>query len=141
MRNLLNDFFFINEKVPGVEIDKIMAVLVCFTVLESKRIVMRTYKVDIVGQDVLDEDGKILMDELGPHAEFVVRRTQFADAEAWKKATYVPKPKKKKDEKNIKYDGVGNKKGKLYVDRQNLKNMPQKRKLIAKSPKNLKPKE
>lgn len=65
---------------------------------------------------------------------------QFADAEAWKKATYVPKPKKKKDEKNIKYDGVGNKKGKLYVDRQNLKNMPQKRKLIAKSPKNLKPK-
>lgn len=53
----------------------------------------------------------------------------------------MPKPKKKKDEKNIKYDGVGNKKGKLYVDRQNLKNMPQKRKLIAKSAKNLKPKE
>jgi hypothetical protein len=63
-----------------------------------------------------------------------VRRTSFADDETWKKATYVPKPKKKKEKKNIKYDGVGNKRGKLYVDRQNLVNLPQrKRKIISKA--------
>ena len=70
------------------------------------------------------------IEELGPHAEFVLRRTRFADADSYKKATYVAKPKKKKEDKNIKYDGLGNKRGKLYVDRQNLSNMPSKRKLI-----------
>lgn len=62
----------------------------------------------------------------------VVRRTKYAEDEMWKKATYVPKPKKKKENKNVKYDSMGNKRGKIYVDRQNLKNMPVKRKLIAK---------
>ena len=47
-----------------------------------------------------------------------------------KKAVYVPKLKKKKDNKNITYDNLGNKRGKLYVDRQNLKNMPTKRRRI-----------
>ena len=53
----------------------------------------------------------------------------------WKKATYVPKIVKKKENKNIKYDGLGNKRGKIYVDRQNLSNMPTKRKLIQKGDK------
>lgn len=61
-----------------------------------------------------------------------MRRSKFADSEMWKKATYVPKPKKRKEDKNVKYDGVGNKRGKIYVDRQNFKNMPSKRKLIEK---------
>ena len=64
-----------------------------------------------------------------------MRRTKFADTELWKKATYVPKIFKKKDNKNIKYDAVGNKRGKIYVDRQNLGNMPWKRKLIEKAEK------
>lgn len=47
----------------------------------------------------------------------------------------MAKPKKKKENKNVKYDGLGNKRGKIYVDRQNLSNMPSKRKLIAKGEK------
>lgn len=62
----------------------------------------------------------------------VLRRSRYADSEMWKRATYVQKPKKRKEDKNVKYDGLGNKRGKIYVDRQNLKNMPSKRKLIAK---------
>jgi ribosome production factor 2 len=91
---------------------------------------MRTYKVDMNGPDILEEDGKMSLEELGPNAEFILRRTRFADADNYKKATYVPKIKKKKEDKNIKYDSLGNKRGKLYVDRQNLGNMPSKRKLI-----------
>lgn len=45
----------------------------------------------------------------------------------------MPKPKKKKENKNIKYDNLGNKRGKLYVDRQNLNALPfKKRKPINK---------
>ena len=45
----------------------------------------------------------------------------------------MPKPKKKKENKNVKYDELGNKKGKLYVDRQDLKKVNSKRrKLIRK---------
>ena len=70
---------------------------------------------------------------MGPHCELVVRRTHFAEAELWKQSTHVPKPKKKKMNKNIKYDALGNKKGKLYVDHQDLKRVNSKRrKLIRK---------
>ena len=113
-----------------MEVDKIMNVLISLTVLEDKRIVMKTYRVDMTGPDILQEDGKITMEELGPNAIFNVRRTRFAQDQAWKKATFVFKPKKRKDDKNVKYDSVGNKRGKIYVDRQNLKAMPSKKKLI-----------
>ena len=94
---------------------------------------MRTFSCDVEGNDILEDDGKITVEELGPNAEFTLRRSSFADADRWRKATYVPKPKKKKERKNIQYDGVGNKKGKLYVDRQDLKRLPsRKRKLISK---------
>ena len=70
---------------------------------------------------------------MGPNVELLVRRSSFADADQWRKATHIPKPKKKKQNKNIKYDEIGNKKGKLYVDKQNLKTLPsRKRRLISK---------
>ncbi len=53
----------------------------------------------------------------------------------------MPKIVKKKENKNIKYDALGNKRGKIYVDRQNLNNMPTKRKLIAKKDKGQGPKD
>ncbi len=97
---------------------------------------MRTFETKIEGKDILEEDGKIIIEELGPNAELTIRRTSFAESQLWKKATYVPKPKKKKENKNIKYDEIGNKKGKLYVDRQDLKRVfTKKRKLIRKDKK------
>lgn len=50
-----------NEKVKGIEVDKLMSVLVCFTALEDKRIFMRTYKVEMNGPNILEEDGKMTM--------------------------------------------------------------------------------
>jgi hypothetical protein len=51
----------------------------------------------MTGSNILEEDGKMIMEELGPNGEFVLRRSKFADDDAWKKATYVQKPKKKKE--------------------------------------------
>ena len=70
---------------------------------------------------------------MGPNAQFVLRRQKWGTDEEYKKATHVPKLKKKKENKNVRYDGLGNKRGKLYMDRQNLKVLPTKRrKLISK---------
>ena len=60
-----------------------------------------------------------------------MRRQSWAADEDMKKAMYVPKPKKKKIEKNIRSDGIGNRRGKLFLDRQNLKNMPTKRRRLT----------
>lgn len=126
--------------MEGIEVDKYLQIVVTFTVLDNHRIIMKTYDVKVEGKDVLEDDGKIEMEELGPNAELVVRRTRFADAEIWKKATYVPKPKKKKENKNIKYDAVGNKKGKLYVDRQDLKRVNTKKRKLIRKDRQVKPK-
>lgn len=53
-----------------------------------------------------------------------------------KRAVHVPKIKKKKENKNVGTDKMGNKRGKLFLDRQNLKNMPtRRRKMISKGEK------
>ena len=133
MRNLFNDFFFENDKIEGIEINNFLKVIISFTVLEDKRILMKTFECKVEGKDILEDDGKLVVEEFGPNAELVLRRSSFADADLWRKSTKVPKPKKKKEKKNIKYDEIGNKKGKLYVDKQDLKRMPsKKRKLISK---------
>jgi hypothetical protein len=42
-----------NEKVKGVEVDKLMSVMVCWTVTEDRKIYMKTYKVEMSGADIL----------------------------------------------------------------------------------------
>lgn len=134
LRNLLNDFFLMNNRLPGAEIDALLKVVVCWSVTDDRRLHLHVFEVTVEGgAAVLNEEGKLVVEELGPNAQFVVRRQSFADEATFKQATFVPKPKKKKEKKNIKYDNLGNKRGKLYVDRQNLKALPfRKRKIISK---------
>lgn len=96
---------------------------------------MNVFEVNVEGGSaVLEEEANIIIEELGPNATFSLRRRSWPDDDMLKKATHIPKPKKKKENKNIKYDSLGNKRGKLYMDRQNLKVMPTKRrKLITKA--------
>ena len=59
MRNLLNDFFFENDKMEGIEIDHILKVVVSFTILEDRTILMKTYECKVEGKDILEDDGKL----------------------------------------------------------------------------------
>jgi ribosome production factor 2 len=114
-------------------VDKLLEIVVCLTIDQHKRIYMRVYQTRAEGPNLLQDDGKIVMEELGPEAELTVRRTMFAEAELWKQATHVPKPKKKKHDKNVKYDELGNRRGKLYMDKQDLGHLQtKKRKFITK---------
>lgn len=135
IRNLLSDFFYENNRITGIEVDKLLDIVICFTIAEDKRIFMRVYQTKVEGKNILEDDGKVVIEELGPNAELTIRRTMFADSEAWKKATYIPKPKKKKENKNIKYDEMGNKKGRLYLDRQDLNRVETKRRKLIKKDK------
>ena len=89
---------------------------------------MNVFEVNIEGGSaVLEEEGNIVIEELGPNVTFSMRRKSWPAEDMLKQSTYIPKPKKKKENKNVKYDSLGNKRGKLYMDRQNLKAMPTKR--------------
>jgi len=86
-----------NNRPKGVEIDKAMKMVVCWSVTEDKKLFMHIYEVSVEGgAAILNEEGKLVIEELGPNAEFALRRHSFADDETWKKATHIPKPKKKK---------------------------------------------
>jgi ribosome production factor 2 len=132
LKSLINDFFLMNKRPKAMEIDKALTVAVCWSVTEDRKIFLNVFEVTVEGGSaVLEEEGKIIVEELGPNASFVMRRHSWAAEEEFKKATYIPKAKKKKINKNIKFDALGNKRGKLYMDRQNLKSMPTKRRRLA----------
>lgn len=57
-----------------------LQIVICFSINEEKRIYMRVFKTAIEGKDILDDDGKIVIEELGPNAELTIRRTSFADS-------------------------------------------------------------
>lgn len=134
LKNLINDFFCMNKRTEGVEIDKAMKVVICWSVTEDQRIFLNVFEVNVEGGSaILQEEGKLVIEELGPNATFALRRSSWADEETYKKSIYIPKPSKKKVKKNVKTDAMGNTRGKLYLDRQNLKAMPtRRRKIISK---------
>lgn len=53
IRNLLSDFFFENNKVEGIEIDKILQITICFSINEEKRIFMRVFQTKVEGKNIL----------------------------------------------------------------------------------------
>lgn len=137
LKSLINDFFFMNKRPQGIEIDMIMKVVICWSVTEDKKLFLNVFEVNVEGgSSILQEEGKLIIEELGPNATFTMRRHSWAADEDFKRSIYVPKPKKKKSDKNVTYDSKGNKRGKLYMDRQNLKNVSTKRrKMITKGEK------
>lgn len=49
LKNLVNDFFLMNNRPTGFEIDKAMKVVVCWSVTEDRKIFMNTFEVNVEG--------------------------------------------------------------------------------------------
>ena len=97
MKSLLNDFFLMNKRPQGLEIDNALKVVVCWSATEDKKIFLNVFEVNVEGGSaVLEEEGNIVIEELGPNAIFAMRRRFWPEEEMLKKATHIPKPKKKK---------------------------------------------
>ena len=58
-----------NNRPKGVEIDNLMKVVVCWSATEDKRIYLNIFEVNVEGGNkILEEEGKIIAEELGPNA-------------------------------------------------------------------------
>mmetsp|Transcript_37952 Transcript_37952/g.33984 ORF Transcript_37952/g.33984 Transcript_37952/m.33984 type:complete len:83 (+) Transcript_37952:608-856(+) len=72
--------------------------------------------------------------EIGPKIVLTFRRGNFASDDDFKKACKQPKPKKEKHEKNISTNKLGERRGRVFVERQNVDTMAlRKRKKLKKS--------
>ncbi|KAI9204972.1 Brix domain-containing protein [Polychytrium aggregatum] len=63
---------------------------------------------------------RVELHEMGPSFDFVVRRTRFAPDDIRKEAMKVPKETKVKKVKNVEYDPIGDKLGRVHVGKQDL---------------------
>ncbi|KAJ3292773.1 rRNA-binding ribosome biosynthesis protein rpf2 [Borealophlyctis nickersoniae] len=63
---------------------------------------------------------RVELEEMGPALDLVVRRSRVADPDVWKQATKVPKQLKPKREKNVEFDPVGDKLGRIHLGTQDL---------------------
>jgi ribosome production factor 2 len=56
LRNLLNDFFLMNNRPKGVEIDNALKVVVCWSVTEDSRIHLNIFEVTVEGGSAVLEE-------------------------------------------------------------------------------------
>ncbi|KAJ3048388.1 rRNA-binding ribosome biosynthesis protein rpf2 [Rhizophlyctis rosea] len=84
----------------------------------NKRIHMRVFTVHLKKSGT--KLPRVELEEMGPSIDFVLRRYRLADKETWKMATKVPKQVKEKKEKNIEFDDIGDKFGRVHMGKQDL---------------------
>lgn len=124
LRMLLLDFFNQNDKTRKLDMQELGLLHVFSSV--GNRVLLRTFALDAQVRKITslaNIDSKLTLLESGPHADFEFVRSKEADKETWKKAHEVPavlRPTKK----NISSDAIGNKQGRVFVDRQDLTQLP-----------------
>ncbi|CAK59187.1 unnamed protein product (macronuclear) [Paramecium tetraurelia] len=131
LHNLLTDFFFENVPIQDIKSQEIH-LIISITASDDSTLAIT------VLQKQTHEDG-IKIQEIGPRSVFDIRRTKWAEDDLFKKACRQPKPKAKPHEKNIVYDEVGDKRGKVFVQQQDLSTLAlKKRKKLRKGDQKLK---
>jgi ribosome production factor 2 len=63
---------------------------------------------------------RVELEEMGPRFDFAVQRVTYANAEMLRQATKVPKEVKPKKEKNIEHSEMGDKFGRIHMEKQDL---------------------
>lgn len=116
LRNLLIDTFH-KDKVDAIRLQGVEHA-VSFTCTEDLTILMRSYKI------MLKKSGqktpRIELVEIGPSADFSIRRTKIASDDLYKQARKQPKQLQPKKKKNVTYDELGNTHGRVHLGKQNV---------------------
>ncbi|KAJ3411304.1 rRNA-binding ribosome biosynthesis protein rpf2 [Chytridiales sp. JEL 0842] len=129
IKNVLVDFFR-GEVADMVNLKGVNHVL-GVTVETSGNIQIRGYHVKLLKRQVTlpGAEGpavtssklpKVALEECGPAIEFELRRTRFGDAATYKEALKVPAELKQKKVKNIDHDEIGDKMGRIHMEKQDL---------------------
>lgn len=116
LRNLLIDTFH-KDKVEAIRLQGIEHVM-SFTCTEDMTVLMRSYKI------MLKKSGqktpRIELVEIGPSADFSIRRTKIASEDLYKQARKQPKELRVTKKKNITRDELGNTHGRVHLGKQNV---------------------
>jgi len=114
LRSMFIDMFQ-REKVDSIRLQGIEHVL-SFTVTDDMSVLMRSYKI------LLKKSGqktpRIELEEIGPSADFSIRRTKIASEDLYKLSRKQPKQLKVTKKKNLSMDALGNTKGRVHLGKQ-----------------------
>jgi len=116
LKNFFIDFFRgeVREYVAVNGLEHVIA----FTALDTTHIMFRSYRT------VMKKSGervpRVELEEIGPHIDFVLRRSRLASAEKFKVASKQPKELKAKKKKNQEKDDLGSSLGRVHMERQNF---------------------
>jgi len=119
IKNLLVDFFH-GEEITNIRLEGIEHVLSFVAV--GNNIYLRTYRIILMKSG--EKTPYVELEEIGPSADFVVRRTKLASADLYKSACKKPVELQPKKVKNITKDVFGSKLGRVHMPRQDLARMP-----------------
>ncbi|KAF7722776.1 rRNA-binding ribosome biosynthesis protein rpf2 [Apophysomyces ossiformis] len=119
LKNIKNYFldFFNGESTDAINVGGLEYV-VSFTATPDNHILLRTYLIQMKKSGT--KTPRVEMEEMGPHFDFVVRRTVAPKSDLWKAAVKVPRELKPKKVKNIDVDEMGDKVGRIHVGNQEL---------------------
>ncbi|CAO3621661.1 unnamed protein product [Cunninghamella blakesleeana] len=116
IKNYFLDFFN-GESSDGVNLNGLEYVI-SFTATSDTTILMRTYTIQMKKSGV--KTPRVELEEMGPHFDFVVRRTVSPKRDLWKAASRVPTELKKQKVKNVEKDEMGDVYGRVHVGQQDL---------------------
>lgn len=115
LKNFFIDFFR-GPKAEAVSLQGLEHVIV-FTATEDK-IMLRSYRV------LLKKSGtktpRVELEEIGPHADFSLRRTKIGSDDLFKSARRQPKQTKVTKKKNIEKTPLGSTMGRIHMERQDF---------------------
>lgn len=117
-RNLLVDMFQ-RESAKNIRLQGLEHVL-SFTAVETK-ILMRSYRVLLKKSNT--RIPRIELEEIGPRADLIYRRTKFASEDHFKQACKKPKELKVTKKKNITKDTLGTTFGRIHIGAQNIQSL------------------
>lgn len=118
IQNFLIDFFR-GTKLEKISLQGMDHVIVC-TLIDGK-IYLRTYIVNFKKSGT--KIPNVHLEEMGPHFDLTLRRNQLASDDMWKVACKQPASAKEKKVKNISKTSLGDKVGRIHMQRQNLDKM------------------
>ncbi|XP_071869095.1 ribosome production factor 2-like protein Non3 isoform X1 [Bombus fervidus] len=115
IKNLFVDMFQ-REPVEKIRLQGLEHVL-SFTAIDNK-ILVRSYRILLKKSDC--RIPRIELEEIGPRADLICRRTKLASEDLFKQACKKPKELKVKKKKNISVDKLGITFGRVHVGAQNI---------------------
>ncbi|KAJ3327299.1 rRNA-binding ribosome biosynthesis protein rpf2, partial [Blyttiomyces sp. JEL0837] len=117
LKNLFMDFFGAHEVIEQIDLRGLDHVISITADVDGK-IHFRSYIVTLLKSG--SKMPKVELTDCGPSIEMELRRTRFGDEALYREAMRVPKELKPKKEKNIERDVMGDKIGRIHMEKQDI---------------------